>query len=290
MPSASEFVACQNALANADELATKSAEVADALKLLLKVANGEWVKHLQDRKNAEAKLLGLEYETIVEREALLAGPEGNPETALQRCQDLPQELLIKIYYAYIHYTEFKEMRDYAGCKFTLKVAPYDRQTLFHTRFYRDLREQADKCVHHYQDRPEVCLHIKSRAGDIAFRTKVKKGENARVATALWHNWYAVSNKDACPAMLGNGISKTIHHALEDVEEPKPAQLKKFNNINKSGVAQLWRTTPKPRHICYEAVDIMGQVIPGSKINILKKLWPAGERPRQNSAWACFRYN
>jgi len=149
-------------------------------------------------------------------------------------------------------------------------------------------------VTHYRERPEVILHIKSRAGDIAFRTLPW---GCGRLDGIWHNWYAVSNEDACPAMVGDGISKDIHHALEDVEEPKASQLKKFNNINKSGVAQMWRTTPKPRLVRYEAVDIMGEVIPGTAINILKKLhpdprlrtWGDGQR-RQNKRFELYRYN
>jgi len=296
MPTGNDFVKCGDAIKMWEASATERGSEVKRLEDLLNVAKLAVLEAKREKQWAVDEYGGLILDAEQDREELLAGPEGNPETALQRCQELPLEILLRIYYAYIHYTEFKEMRDPAGCKFTLKVAPYSRQTTWHLdRPWGTKKEkQARDCVTHYRERPEVILHIKSRAGDIAFRTLPW---GCGRLDGIWHNWYAVSNEDACPAMVGDGISKDIHHALEDVEEPKASQLKKFNNINKSGVAQMWRTTPKPRHVRYEAVDITGQVIPGTAINILKKLhpdprlrtWGDGQR-RQNKRFELYRYN
>ncbi len=302
MPTGNDFVKCGDAIKMWEASATERGSEVKRLEDLLNVAKLAVLEAKREKQWAVDEYGGLILDAEQDREELLAGPEGNPETALQRCQELPLEILLRIYYAYIKQTDYKEMRDHAGCKFTLKVPWYCRDNLFHTRTEGDADQwRIDRAEDIYKE-TAVVLHVKAKNKPTwPIQTEDRTGGNRR--RGIFHRWYAVNNEKWGRAELGTPDWPNIqpgltHHAFHaGVEQPKASQLKKFNNINKSGVAQMWRTTPKPRHVRYEAVDITGQVIPGTAINILKKLhpdprlrtWGDGQR-RQNKRFELYRYN
>lgn len=285
MPSASEFKAAKAECDRLEALAKQAKQAhADATKAAKEAlcVQAEALKVMRDAKLAHQRQVdvvgGLICDAELEREELLATEAGNAETALARCEDLPMEILLKIYYAYIKQTDFKEMRDKRGCKFTLRVPWYDR--VDSARMIA--RSTWDGWVDMNHEDIRIKLHIKAthytKYGNATWGALDTIASTSK-STAYW---YATKSDE------GDDVHHALYQGIQYLN-PTQAQMKKFTKVCLRGDAELWRVTACPRHYRYEAVDINGEVIPKTAINILKPLRHTNDEGR-NQSYLNYRIN
>lgn len=257
MPSASEFKAAKAECDRLEALAKQAKQAhADATKAAKEAlcVQAEALKVMRDAKLAHQRQVdvvgGLICDAELEREELLATEAGNAETALARCEDLPMEILLKIYYAYIKQTDFKEMRDRRGCKFTLKMPWYDRVASARMLARFDAHDPHLKWADFNHEDNRIKLHLKTThpcQGPLITR------DYSRSAYPDPVYWYATKSNEW----------DDVHHALGTLD-PTPPQMKKFTKVCLRGDAELWRVTACPRYHRYEAVDINGEGNPKNR--------------------------